>query len=57
LVALDLTLDSAAVRQNALIPFIYVRAVLPAVVCAVYLFGPALRDGMRLPGVVAGRVS
>jgi lipopolysaccharide export system permease protein len=55
LVALDLALDSAAVRQNGLIPLIYVRAVLPAVMCAVYLFGPVLRDGMRLPGVVAGR--
>jgi lipopolysaccharide export system permease protein len=55
LVALGLALDSVAVRHNALIPLIWVRAVLPAVVCAAYLFAPPLRDPTRLPGAVAGR--
>ena len=44
LVALGLTIDGLAARDNALIPLIWVRAVLPGVVCAVVLFGPALRS-------------
>jgi lipopolysaccharide export system permease protein len=55
LVALGLALDSTAVRDNALIPLIWLRAVLPAAVCAAYLFGPTLRDPLRLPPVVAGQ--
>ena len=53
LVAAGLALDSAAVRVGALIPLMYVRAVLPALICGVYLFGPALRDPLRLPHAVA----
>ena len=44
LVALGLTIDGLAARDNALIPLIWVRAVLPGLVCAIVLFGPALRS-------------
>jgi lipopolysaccharide export system permease protein len=57
LVAAGLALDSAAVRENALVPLMYVRALLPALVCAAYLFGPELRDAARMPRVVAGGTS
>ncbi len=40
LVALGLTIDGLAARDNALIPLIWVRAVLPGIVCAVLLFAP-----------------
>jgi lipopolysaccharide export system permease protein len=54
LVALGLALDSAAVRDNALIPLIWLRAVLPATACAAYLFGPELRDAASVRRAVAG---
>jgi lipopolysaccharide export system permease protein len=40
LVALGLTIDGLAARDNALIPLIWARAVLPGVICAVVLFVP-----------------
>lgn len=40
LVAGGLALDSLAVRMNELIPLIWVRAGLPAVLCAIHLFAP-----------------
>ena len=48
LVALGLTIDGLAARDNALIPLIWARAVLPAVICAVVLFVP-LRWTGRVP--------
>jgi lipopolysaccharide export system permease protein len=45
LVAAGLALDSLAVRTNELIPLLWLRAALPAVVCAVVLFAPALLPG------------
>ena len=54
LVALGLALDSAAVKENALVPLMYVRAVLPALVCAAYLFGPELRDAAWMRRAIAG---
>jgi lipopolysaccharide export system permease protein len=44
LVALGLTIDGLAARDNALIPLIWVRAVLPGIVCAVLLFAPLPRQ-------------
>jgi lipopolysaccharide export system permease protein len=40
LVALGLTVDGLAARDNALIPLIWLRTLLPGVVCAVILFVP-----------------
>lgn len=40
LVALGLTVDGLAARDNALIPLIWARAVLPGIICAVMLFVP-----------------
>ena len=40
LVALGLTIDGLAARDNMLIPLIWLRAVLPGIVCAVVLFAP-----------------
>lgn len=45
LVAAGLALDSLAVRMNELIPLLWLRAVLPAAVCAVVLFAPAWFQG------------
>jgi lipopolysaccharide export system permease protein len=45
LVAMGLALDSLAVRQPGFIPLMYLRAVLPGVLCAAWLFGPVLRGG------------
>ena len=47
LVALGLALDSLAVRMNELIPALWLRAGLPAVVCAAVMFGPVLFEGPR----------
>ncbi len=44
LVAMGLALDSLAVRQPGFIPLMYVRAVLPGLLCALWLFGPVLVD-------------
>jgi len=44
LVAIGLALDSLAVRMNELIPVLWLRAVLPGLVCAALLFAPALWD-------------
>jgi lipopolysaccharide export system permease protein len=41
LVALGLTVDGLAARDNTLIPLIWVRTLLPGVVCAVILFAPS----------------
>jgi lipopolysaccharide export system permease protein len=40
LVALGLTIDGLAARDNALIPLIWVRTLLPGIACAVVLFVP-----------------
>jgi lipopolysaccharide export system permease protein len=40
LVALGLTIDGLAARDNVLIPLIWARAILPGVVCAIVLFAP-----------------
>jgi lipopolysaccharide export system permease protein len=47
LLALGLAISNLAARQTALIPLIYVHAVLPGLVCAWWLFGPELA-GPRL---------
>jgi lipopolysaccharide export system permease protein len=47
LVALGLTIDGLAARDNALIPLIWVRTLLPGIVCASVLFAP-----IRWPGRV-----
>ena len=47
LVALGLALDSLAVRMNELIPLLWLRAGLPAVVCAAVMFAPVLFEGGR----------
>jgi hypothetical protein len=39
-VALGLTVDGLAARDNALIPLIWLRTLLPGMVCAVMLFVP-----------------
>ena len=48
LVALGLVLDSLAVRMNELIPALWLRAALPAVVCAALLFAPVVFQGARI---------
>lgn len=50
LVAAGLALDSLAVRMPELIPALWLRAVLPALVCAALLFAPALLNGRTAPG-------
>ena len=47
LVALGLALDSLAVRHLELIPLLYLRALLPALACAAWLFGPGLLNRAR----------
>ena len=44
LVATGLALDSLAVRMPELIPVLWLRAALPALACAVFLFGPVMLD-------------
>lgn len=44
LVAAGLALDSLAVRSHELIPLLWLRVLLPALVCALILFGPVLLD-------------
>ena len=60
LVAAGLALDSLAVRMNELIPLLWLRAGLPAVVCAVLLFAPALfapaLSARALPGPAPANV-
>lgn len=48
LVAVGLTIDGLAARDNALIPLIWVRALLPGIVCAIVLFAP-IRWSRRTP--------
>lgn len=48
LVALGLTIDGLAARDNALIPVIWVRTLLPGTICAIVLFAP-LRWSRRTP--------
>src|SRR3984957_10683141 len=40
LVAFGLTIDGLAARDNALIPLIWLRTLLPGIVCAIVLFAP-----------------
>jgi lipopolysaccharide export system permease protein len=40
LVALGLTIDGLAARDNALIPLIWLRTLLPGIVCGIVLFAP-----------------
>jgi lipopolysaccharide export system permease protein len=40
LVALGLTVDGLAARDNALIPLIWLQALLPGVICGIILFAP-----------------
>jgi lipopolysaccharide export system permease protein len=47
--ALGLAVDSLAVRHNTLIPLVWLHAALPGLLCAVFLFGPELRDRLRAP--------
>jgi lipopolysaccharide export system permease protein len=47
LLALELAFQNLAARQNALIPLMWVQAVVPGIVCAWLLFGPQLL-GVRL---------
>jgi lipopolysaccharide export system permease protein len=54
LVAAGLALDSVAVKEPAMIPLMWVRALLPALACGVYLYGPALRNPIRIASPVAG---
>jgi lipopolysaccharide export system permease protein len=44
LVAAGLALDSLAVRSHELIPLLWLRAALPALACAAFLFGPVMLD-------------
>jgi lipopolysaccharide export system permease protein len=48
LVALGLALDSVAVKQPAMIPLMWLRALVPALLCGLVLYAPALRDPVRL---------
>ncbi len=49
LVALGLAVDSLAARENALIPLIWLRAVLPGVICALVLYAPVSAMPARRP--------
>jgi lipopolysaccharide export system permease protein len=53
LVAAGLALDSVAVKQPAMVPLMWVRALLPALVCGVYMYGPAMRNPVHMAGPVA----
>jgi lipopolysaccharide export system permease protein len=44
LVALGLTIDGLAARDNALIPLIWVRTIVPGLICAIVLFAPLRRS-------------
>jgi lipopolysaccharide export system permease protein len=52
LVAVGLTIDGLAARDNALIPLIWARTLLPGVLCAIVLFAP-----IRWPGLFARSAS
>jgi lipopolysaccharide export system permease protein len=54
LVALGLTIDGLAVRDNALLPLIWARAVLPGIVCAFILFAPWRRSRRARVGGSSG---
>jgi lipopolysaccharide export system permease protein len=57
LVALGLTIDGLAARNNALIALMWARAVLPGLVCGIILFPPSLRLGSnsgRAPSAPGG---
>ena len=47
LLALELAFQNLAARQNALIPLMWIQALVPGIVCAWFLFGPQL-FGARL---------
>ena len=49
LLALGLAIDNLAARDNALIPLIWVHAILPGVVCAWLLLVPPLMPSRRRP--------
>jgi hypothetical protein len=57
LVALGLTIDGLAARNNALIALMWARAVLPGLVCGIILFPPSLWLGSnsgRAPSAPGG---
>jgi lipopolysaccharide export system permease protein len=57
LVALGLTIDGLAARDNALIPLIWARAMLPGIICAIALFSPIswkIRTPVAAPGSAVG---
>jgi len=43
LVALELMFQDLAARNNALLPFVWIEAIVPGLVCAWLLFGPSLK--------------
>jgi lipopolysaccharide export system permease protein len=45
LVAIGLTVDGLAARDNTLIPLIWARTLLPGIICAIWLFAPMRRSG------------
>ena len=49
LLAIGLAIDNLAARNNALLPLMWVQAVLPAVLCGWALFGPQLLAALRQP--------
>jgi lipopolysaccharide export system permease protein len=49
LVALGLAVDNTAARHNALIPLMWVQAILPGVICFWLLLGPQLLSHWRRP--------
>ncbi len=55
LLAVGLVVQSVAARSPALIPLIWIEAVLPGLVCAVLLFGPELRR--PAPGLPPARAA
>ena len=55
LLALGLVVQSVAARSPALIPLIWIEAVLPGLVCAALLFGPELRRSA--PGLPPARAA
>ncbi len=54
LVALGLTIDGLAARDNALLPLVWVRTLVPGIVCAVVLFAPWRRSRRARAGGSSG---
>ncbi len=55
LLALGLLSDDLAARNNALIPLIWIQAIVPGAVCAWLLLGPSLLAALRGPDASARR--